>query len=165
MPAYRWMSEQMRSRIGSPPEADCQAIWAWYRWDGVRKKPDLRCPGHLPRGERGVRLELEYPRRHVLLSDFSLWHYVLNYWYLPSSEADGEAFETELAGRGLSFFEQKPLPHAKYHGAIVESWDRIFDPARHQSELADGKEQESIQATIWEITLDHVRNYRYFTAR
>lgn len=76
LPAYRWMTHQMRRRLGPPPEADCQAIWAWYRWDAASAKPDLRCRGHLDTGEQGVRLKLEYPS----------------------------------------------------HRAIVESWDRIFDP-------------------------------------
>ena len=41
--------------------------------------------GHLPKGERGVRLELQVADDRVLLSDFDLWHYVLNYWYLPET--------------------------------------------------------------------------------
>lgn len=159
LPAYRWMTHQMRRRLGPPPEADCQPVWAWYRWDAASAKPDLRCRGHLDTGEQGVRLKLEYPSHRALLSDFSDWHHVLNYWYLPLSEAEGEAFESELASHGLSFFSQKPLPYAEYHRAIVESWDRIFDP-----EL-DPKWGISIQATLWEITLDQVRECRHFTAR
>jgi hypothetical protein len=50
--------------------------------------------------DRAVRLELEYPDERALLSDFSLWHHVLNYWYLPSSEADGDRFESALADHG-----------------------------------------------------------------
>ena len=165
MPAYRWMTGQMGSRIGPPPEADSQAIWAWYRWDGATKTPDLRRAGHLMRGEKGVRLEIDYPNDQVLLSDFSLWHYVLNYWYLPSSEADGEAFESELAGRGLSFIHQKPLPDDTYHRAIVDSWDRCFDLERHEPGVSEREEDKSIQATIWEITLDQVNECRHFTAR
>jgi hypothetical protein len=38
--------------------------------------------------ETGVRLELEIPDGTALLSDFSLWHYPLNYWYLPSTGED-----------------------------------------------------------------------------
>jgi len=151
--AYCWMTHQMRLRIGPPPETDCQALWTWYQWDGARKKPDLRCRGHLPPGERAVRLELECSADQALLSDFSLWHYVLNYWYLPSSEAEGDVFESELADHGLSFYRQKPVPHDTYHRAIVESWDRVFDLG------------ETIQATLWQITIDQVREYHCFTAR
>ena len=45
--------------VGPPPEPDCVPIWAWCQWEGKRKKPDLRCRGHLPKGQPGVRLELE----------------------------------------------------------------------------------------------------------
>lgn len=163
--AYQWMTRQMRSRIGPPPEADCQAIWAWYRWQGARRKPDLRCGGHLMRGEKGVRLTIDCPVERVLLSDFSLWHYVLNYWYLPSSEAAGEAFESELAGHGLSFFDQKPLPHEAYHSAIVESWNRCLDLEWHEPDVSERPEEKSVQATMWEITLDQVVACQRFTAR
>jgi hypothetical protein len=128
-------------------------LWTWYQWDGARKKPDLRCRGHLSPGERAVRLELECSADQALLSDFSLWHYVLNYWYLPSSEAEGDVFESELADHGLSFYRQKPVPHDTYHRAIVESWDRVFDLG------------ETIQATLWQITIDQVRECHCFTAR
>jgi len=45
LPAYRWMTQQMRFKIGPPPEADCKAMWARYQWDGARKKPDYAGPG------------------------------------------------------------------------------------------------------------------------
>lgn len=165
MPAYRWMTHRMRARIGPPPAADSQAIWAWYRWEGATGKPDLRSGGHLSKGEKGVRLEIECPADRVLLSDFTLWHYVLNYWYLPASEVDGQAFESQLTRHGLSFYDQKPLPDDAYHRAIVESWDRCFDLAWHEPGISDPEEEKSIQATIWEITLDQVREYRHFTSR
>jgi hypothetical protein len=135
LPAYRWMKRQMHSRIGPAPETDCQTIWAWYQWAGTRRKPDLRCQGHLPPGENAVRLKLEYPDHRVLLSDFSLWHHVLNYWYLPSSETDGETVESELAAHGLSFFRQKPIPHDIYHRAIVYTHepDQTVDARRKGS--------------------------------
>ncbi len=165
MPAYAWMTRQMRDRIGPPPDHDCQALWAWYRWNGPRRRPDLRCSGHLAKGEEGVRLELECSADRVLLSDFSLWHYVLNYWYLPSSEVDGDAFERELARHGLSFYEQKPLPDDGYHAQIVESWDRCLDLHWYEPDIAEPFEEKSIQATVWEITIDHVVECRRFTAR
>jgi hypothetical protein len=27
--AYRWMADQMKIRLGSPPEVHCLPIWAW----------------------------------------------------------------------------------------------------------------------------------------
>jgi len=112
--SYDWMAEQMMRRLKTArPSTDAMPIWAWYQWEGRRRKPDLRANGHLARGERGVRVELEVADGRVLLSDFDLWHYVLNYWYLPKSEKDGEAFEKKLTRLGLSFYHcdhQHPLP-------------------------------------------------------
>ena len=165
-PAYEWMAEKMRARIGEPPDLECVPIWAWYQWESAeRKKPDLRTGGHLGKGERGVRIGFEQAEDGVLLSDFCLWHYVLNYWYLPSCEADGEMFERELASHGLSFFDQKPLPHAEYHLRIVRSWNRIFDLDWSEPDISQPRKRKSIQATMWEIRWDQVRQHKQFTSR
>ena len=84
---YQWMVGQMKVRLGPPPEPWCFPFWAWYQWDGEeRRKPDLRAGGHLRKGENGIRIEFECCAEAALLSDFGLWHYVLNYWYLPETE-------------------------------------------------------------------------------
>jgi hypothetical protein len=164
--AYQWMAEKMRLHIGPPPESDCLPIWTWYQWEGQRrKKPDLWASGHLGKGERGVRVEFEHPDGGALLSDFCLWHYVLSYWYLPASEADSEAFEAELAAHGLSFFDQKPLPHSGYHSKIVRSWDRIFDLDWSEPDVSEPMEEKSIQAAIWEVKRDQVKSHKHFTSR
>jgi len=99
---YTWMAGQMERRLKIPrPNKKAMPIWAWYQWEGAsRCKPDLRAAGYLPRGEQGVRIELKVADDCVLLSDFDLWHYVLNYWYLPESEKDGRAFEMKGMTRG-----------------------------------------------------------------
>lgn len=161
--AYQWLIEQMKTRIGPQLQPDAFPIWAWYQWEGQRKKPDLRSSGHLPKGEWGVRIEFEAGAQQVLLSDFDLWHYVLNYWYLPKSLAEGELLEAELEDHGLSFYESKPLPDINYHRQIVESWQRIFDLDWYAEGITD--ERKSIQATLWELRLDNVRDVREFKAR
>jgi hypothetical protein len=168
---YIWMAEQMERRLSVPrPSKDAMTIWAWYQWEGKRCKPDLRSAGYLTKGEQGVRVELQVDDRRVLLSDFDLWHYVLNYSYLPESEEAGEAFEKKLAKAGFSFCKcdhQHPLPHAQYRREIEESWERIFDIgwADRRHRIADPPKKKSIQATLWEILLADVANAKEFTAR
>lgn len=101
----------------------------------------------------------------MLLSDFTLWHHVLNYWYIPLSEAEGEAFELELDQRGLSFFLDKPLPDPLYHERIVQSWERVFDLDWCDPAFTDPFEQKAIQATLWELREEQIRDCTYFTAR
>jgi len=164
--AYCWMTGQMKKRLGSRPNAECFPIWAWYQWRGAkRRRPDLRAGGHLAKHETGVRIEFECSENAALLSDFELWHYVLNYWYLPQSVSDDEAFESELANKELSFFTTKPLPDQEYHEKIVHSWERIFDLNWFQSGLSAPRDQKSIQATIWQVKLEQVRNHTFFKSR
>lgn len=35
---YLWMASQMKKRIGNPPEGVIFPVWAWYRWEGNRKR-------------------------------------------------------------------------------------------------------------------------------
>ncbi len=166
LPSYTWMAKQMHERLRFRPSKDSLPLWAWYQWQGAKKrKPDLRSSGHLPKGEKGVRIEFEINDSLVLLSDFELWHYVLNYWYLPSSEEEGEAFELELAKQGLSFFKTKPLPNLAYHRKIEESWERIFNIEWVKEGLASPKAEKAIQATFWELSVDDVKSFREFIAR
>ena len=164
--AYEWMVDQMAKRLPMRPGQDRFPLWAWYQWQNEeRRKPDLRSGGYMPKDQKGVRIEFEYPDQSALLSDFGLWHYVLNYWYLPESEADGEAFEAELTAAGLSLFTQKPVPDAGFHKRIVQSWDRIFDLRWFEDDLALPMSRKSIQATLWELTIDQVKNCKHFKSR
>ncbi len=169
---YVWMGKQMERRLKAPrPNKNALPIWAWYQWEGAaRRKPDLRAAGYLPTGERGVRVELNVADECVLLSDFDLWHYVLNYWYLPQSERDGRVFEKKLARVGLSFYgydHQHPLPHGRYCQEIEQSWERIFDTnwADRGHAIASPPKKKSIQATLWELFADDIVEVRKFTAR
>jgi hypothetical protein len=163
---YDWMVQKMGHRIGPAPSKNTYPLWAWFQWKNRRQaKPDLRSSGHLSKGEFGVRIEFECPDNTVLLSDFDLWHYVLNYWYIPETKIEGDCFETELNKHGLSFFDTKPLPNQKYHKRIVRSWDKIFDLDWHERTIALPKSKKSIQATLWELTIEQVRSVRHFKSR
>jgi len=164
--AYEWMMSRMEERIGAPPESDCIPLWAWARWGGMkRRRPDLRAAGHLSKGEEGVRIEFQQAADSVVLSDFGLWHFVLNYWYLPHSEEDEIVFEAKLNSRGLSFFHDKPLPDADLHSEMTDSWERIFDLEWFHPEITNVPEERSVQATMWELRWDQVRRYKWFKSK
>ena len=76
-------------------------IWVWWQWWADRRRPDLRASGFLPKGVRGIRVECRVKEDQVLLSDFELWHYILNYWYLPKSEKSGESFEKKRSSPAI----------------------------------------------------------------
>ena len=83
---YQWMTSQMKDRIGPAPSGVTYPVWAWYQWEGVRKRPDMRTqPMKSFREEMPVALiTADIPDDRVQLSDFDTWHYVLNNWVLDS---------------------------------------------------------------------------------
>lgn len=163
--AYAWLVAQVRQRIGQP--AICQALlWAWYQWNTVHTpRPDLRTTSLLPRGMKGVRLEVEIDESQVVLSDFELWHYVLNGSYLAESEADDEAFYAELHAQGYAPATPLPLLNPALATKIRTSWLHIFDLDWAPPDIADPRSAKSIQAVVWEVTLQQVRRVKEFTAR
>ena len=170
--SYVWMAAQMERRLTVPrPNKDAMPIWAWYQWEGaVRLKPDLRAGGHLPEGTKGVRVECRVDDCRVLLSDFDLWHYVLNYWYLPETEEHGEAFEKNLTSAGLSFYKcdhspRCPTPNSDERSKGVGSESSTWTGPTRATVIADPRKQKSIQATLWELVLDDVVRVKEFTAR
>jgi hypothetical protein len=81
--AYDWMAWKMKHNGLLPSAGVNYPIWAWYKWKGKHKRRDIREEGYAERGENIVQLTIEVNDKDVLLSDFDLFHYVLNYWYLP----------------------------------------------------------------------------------
>lgn len=153
--AYDWMCAQMERRI-----LGYRGHYPWWGWHISR--PDLRQSGHLPRGTRGVRLELELKPAEVLLSDFDAWHFVLNRGYLAYSEEEDEVwyrrFEAAVPDRWAW-----PLPES-WHSDLLTSWERIFDlEALAASDYWDG--EHYIQATFETLRLADVRKRTPFVAR
>jgi len=163
---YIWLSSKMNEVIGPPPNKIEFPLWAWNQYQGnSKKKPDLRSSGYLPKGTKGVRIKFDIDESSVLLSDFELWHYVLNYWYLPVTEKDGNKFEKTLNKAGYSFYLNKPVPNVKYHQLIEESWNKIFNLDWVEKDISSLNQDKSIQATFWELKLENVIDITKFIAR
>lgn len=88
--AYDWLCGQMRLRLPNTPENAKYPIWAWYQWEGTRKRPDMRTSHKVlsPSGTPIVLLTLEVPDEEVLLSDFDMWHSTLGNHYLALTEEE-----------------------------------------------------------------------------
>jgi len=167
IPCYQWMRLQMQRRIKTPlyENTPFYPVWAWYQWQNdKKKKPDLRYSAHLGKGKKGVLIEFQADPNNVLLSDFELWHYVLNYWYLSTSQGM-EQFDGELKTNNLALYKQQPLPNEEFHLKIVHSWEKIFDLDWIDEEVVHDKKDKSIQGTLWEVSLAQVRSVQGFVAR
>jgi hypothetical protein len=160
------MGAQMSKRLPPPSFQATAPVWAWHQWENSRKRrPDLRSRGHLPTGERGVLIESMAPAADVLLSDFQLWHYALNYWHLPTSSADRREFSGYLKRRGLDYFRDKPVPDRAAHQRILRSWEVIFDIDRALPGYSPARRNKSIQACLWAIPVAWVTSVTRFTGR
>lgn len=147
--SYRWMAGEMRCSLGPPTAPTQMPVWLWCAWRGrTRLKPDLRATGHLPRGAQGVRIELELDEARVLRSDFELWHYVLNGWYLPQSAQDEREFEARPEVDLIPF-----------------SWRRIFDLDWNDGRYVASRGQRAIQGVCWELRPTDVTDATPFRPR
>ena len=142
--SYEWLMEQMKKRIGRPPQGVELPVWAWYQCDGQRKRPDMR--RHVRSSEKGVPivlLTIDVPEEKVLLSDFDYWHVVLN---------DGDLI--------YPFDEKKIFSKEERQ----KSWEKIFD----YDKAYDNEERKSglwTQATMWEIRAEWVEKAEFFKTR
>ena len=153
--AYDWLVGQMEYRIGRRPNGVSYPIWAWHTRDWKHKKPDLRNIGLGNKGEKSVCIEVEVPDNQVVLTDFDVWHFVLNKWYFDDSYSE----------------EEWEKLHAKYdrldsdgkEKVKIQSWQKVFDVSPFQNEWC--QRGRYIQATFWVLYLKDVKDVRFFTAR
>lgn len=162
-PAYTWIAEEMGRRTDGPPPARVRyPLWAWKQWAGPgRARPDLRAIRHHYEGPF-VRVEIELPGEHVLLSDYEAWHHVLNGWFLAASEAESDAFEADLKAAGICGGWPYREP---FHSRVVESWQRIFDLNWSVEGWTAPIEKKSIQATFWRLDASQVRDATMWEGR
>jgi len=169
MPAYDWLADRMEAMVRHRPHPLALPLWAWRQYDGaVHARPDLRSSGHLPRGAKGVRIEFEIDDDAVVLSDFEMWHFVLNGQYIADDKVDSDAFDASLAKkwRSLGCWNQD-LPQ-RHRRRIEASWEKIFDLDRAWDEDwwgCIGRDERHVQATFWAIDIGMVRKVDKFVSR
>lgn len=153
-PKYDWLVSQMMKRIGEKPAGVEYPVWAWYQWEGTRKRPDIRCERRRNgrKGERFACMEIEIPDKDVLLSDFDDWSMILNNGLLSITEE--EDAELEQKYNYLSEQDKKMMKE--------RNWERVFDLTPVDNEWV--VRGDSIQATFWELRKDQIRSVRMFTA-
>lgn len=101
----------------------------------------------------------------MLLSDFELWHYVLNYWYLPHSNEDEARFDAILASLAANTPSEVHTSNQAFHDDVRNSWERIFDIHWSRPNIASEFRQKQIQATLWRLNRKQVKNHTIFKVR
>ena len=142
----------MTKRVGPPPQGVDYPVWAWYMQNGRHKKPDLRSErwGYGPGDEDYCCIELEIAPQRVLLSDFDVWHGVLNNGLISDTEEEDvalEAFHESLADAEKAAYKEK-------------NWERVFDISPLNNNWTT--RGEWVQATFWELRREDIRAVRFF---
>ena len=151
-PAYHWLVDQMEKRIGGKPEGVQLPVWAWYQFVGKHyvdlRKERWECGTD---GERMVCMSIEIPEEQVLLSDFGMWHFVLNRWPISDSEEEAKCID--------EYLEHTEKDEAD--AFLNENWEHIFDITPFENEWTS--RGNDIQATFWELKRENVKKVRFFT--
>ena len=149
--AYLWMADQMRHRIGAAPDGVQYPVWAWYQWQGKRKRRDLRYGGYAKRGTPLVQITFEADTKDFLLSDFDAWHCVLANHYIADDEQDWDSFYANDSDHRTD--------------EVVASWDKVFNLKRYVPNWDPAPDKRTIQATLWEVHMSQVIKIEYFLAK
>lgn len=148
--AYKWISNEMKNRIGNPSADITFPVWAWYRVDGKNRKPDMRTIG-MRVFEESVLMEIEIQDNKVLLSDFDHWHLVLNdgIFYKASllENISSEEWELETDKEDVYYENLSDQEKITYK---ENSWKNIFSP-----DIVS--RSAYVQATFWELEKEQIK--------
>ncbi|MEE5988217.1 DUF3841 domain-containing protein [Ligilactobacillus equi] len=152
IPHYQWMVKQMDRRLINHPKGLDYPLWAWCKQNGKHAKPDFRDPSNYYY-DQTVCLELEIPAEEVLLSDYDLWHFVLNNIYLspiictPHYE-EYYTLQEKCYDLQDNWFEA--LPREKQVAVKEKTWEYIFEtPYSNDSHTY-------IQACFWSFKTEQI---------
>lgn len=144
---YQWLSEQMRKRVGPPPDGVAFPVWAWHTMSWKHKRPDMRRTEFRFEKRPFVLMEIEISDNDVLLSDEELWHFVLNNCYLSDADNETELYKDWERFDLLSEEEKKQEKES--------SWKRIF-AVSPPTDNEWNKVGRYIQATFWELRKEQI---------
>jgi len=119
--SYLWMATQMANRGITNPEGRLHyPVWAWYRFNhrGKHKRGPriVECQETCPLNTPFCRIKFDAPDNLVLLSDFALWHCVLNKHYIGTDRSEKRAIKRALS-----------RPQENFLSYMRRSWERIFN--------------------------------------
>lgn len=146
--AYKWISNQMKKRIGNPPKGVECPVWAWYLYEGKNKRPDMR-KSDVKVTRKSILWEIEIPDNEVLLTDEEYWHVVLDDWLYHKAnlkDMSEEQWEKEVEMEDEYFNSLSPEEQKTYK---EKSWENIICSPNSNSSY--------VQATFWELKASQIK--------
>lgn len=148
--AYAWMKGIMADCGLHKPQDGVTPWWCWIQYGGGSVKPR----NHVLRSGDCVMLELRIPASDLLLSDFDLWHSVLNCCPAFLSEAEDDDFYHRLEAFGPNS-KDSPYPEP-FMSEVQSSWYRIFDLGIEAEYATYSLEKKGIQGVFWAMKPEYV---------
>lgn len=116
--AYDWLTKMAKKHKGWE---ESRPVWAWH------KRPDLRNyrffrDEQSPTNRTDVLITLEVPEQFVLLSEFGLWHCVLNNFYVYINKQQEKYWNKLLK----PYNDQLDKAPKKIHKLKEKSWEQIL---------------------------------------
>lgn len=139
--SYEWISEKLSQKFEKPDNVSFP-IWSWYKTYGKYEKPDLRQFSMYDNNYSLI--ELSYNENEVLLSNFDLWHNVINNSYCAVTTIEEEE---SLYTESQKYFDE--LLFNSSQKQIEESWESIFNIEKEEN-------NSFIQACTWLIKPENV---------
>lgn len=145
---YAWYTREARNYIALPTEVN-YPVWLSVD-ESVMLQPV----------EDTVIFRLEVPEKEYILCNFDAWGYVVNYWYVPTDDADAERHRAEIARYGLKSDDELILTgkgnfYPLLKRKLLDSWKRVFT-------MTPADDITGIVATTWEIKKEWIREVRRF---
>lgn len=156
--SYDFMWEVMNERLGKCMDEEViYPIWVWYRYRGRRMptkchdKEELKCAkkNHI----NIYRIDLDVEKKDILLSDFDMWHVLLNGGVVKEFENDCD--EDPL------YFKLQTLPYNSSEYKEIKKYlnCKIFNYNHKEDGYAYFKSaSNTVQGCLYKITLKQVIN-------
>lgn len=114
---YEWLNKTL-SKKNKHFKKNEYHFWGWI------EKPDLRTHRHyMEKNKTYNLLTLNIPDELIVLSDYQLWHFVLNGSLLYKSEKQYKQFSQK---HKMDYHNYWKLSNKKMKKEIEESWEEIF---------------------------------------
>lgn len=155
--SYAWMTVQMEKRMRVPrPEPANYPLWVWVQVGSYRKEfhPSSDEYEH----GKSVLLTLDVPEDEILLSDFDIWHCVLNEFSTGTDRMMERRLNRFLDENGVHTKLKDYPPELREY--VVSSWERVFDLDRRDRDFPTMRRNRNIQGTMWQIRSEWVSGYR-----
>ncbi|MFC1706716.1 DUF3841 domain-containing protein [Planctomycetota bacterium] len=118
--AYEWLRPRLATHI--------PGYSGHYPWWAHIRRPDLRGVRHeKPAGERFALLELQLPRKLVVLLRFWAWDLIFYGYYLSATPGPSRTWHRRLKEHVPNEEDIWPLP-SPWQEELEASWELLFDP-------------------------------------